>query len=175
MTHRQTVFLSMVLLLLGANVWYWWPRAGEIPRMETSSGAGHYQAEDFALKIPPGVDDKHTRLHRDLFRPKLAIVAKPVVKEPPKPADPPPKTPEQLEEEAARAELSQIKLVGVVFRGERGQAYLTRGDQAYMVFAGGKVGERFTVESIATDTVQLKDAKTNVTGRIPISGVSISQ
>jgi hypothetical protein len=175
MTQRQTVLLLMIPLLVGVNIWYWWPRAGEISRMESSPGVGRFQIEDFALKIPPGVDDKNTRLHRDLFRPKQVIVAKPVVKEPPKPVEPPPKTPEQLEEEAARAELSQIKLVGVVFRGERGQAYLTRGDQAYMVFAGGKVGERFTVETIATDTVQLKDAKTNVTGRIPISGVSISQ
>ena len=171
MKRRQTVFLSIILLLLSVNIWYWWPRAGEIPRMETSPGAGHFQIEDFALKVPPGVDDKHTRLRRDLFQPKQVIVAKPVVKEPPKPAEPLPKTPEQLEEEAARAELSQIKLVGVVFRGERGQAYLTKGDQAYMVFAGGKVGERFTVETIATDTVQLKDVKTNVTGRILISGV----
>jgi hypothetical protein len=172
MTRRQTVFLSIILLLLGVNIWYWWPRAREIHRMETPPGVRHYQIEDFALKISSGVDNKDTRLQRDLFRPKQVIVAKPVVKEPPpQPAGPPPKTPEQLEEEAARAELSQIKLVGVVFRGERGQAYLTKGDQAYMVFPGGKVGERFTVESIATDTVQLKDAKTNVTGRIPISGI----
>lgn len=170
---------AIILLLLGANIWYWWPRTGKLP-MESSLTMRHYQAEDFALKISPGSDNQHMRRQRDLFRPKLAVAPKAVtprvaVKQPPKPPEPPPKTPEQLEEEAARAELAQIKLVGVVFRGERGQAYLTHGDQAYMVFAGGKVGERFTVETIASDSVQLKDPKTNVTGRIPMSGVPSGQ
>lgn len=168
MTRRQAVFISIILLLLGVNIWYWWPRAGEIHRMETSMGAGRYQAGDFALKIPPGGDNKHTRPRRNLFQPKMAIVQT-NIKKINNPA-PPPKTPEQLEEEAARTELAQIKLVGVVFRGERGQAFLTKGDQVYLAFPGDKVGDRFTVESVTTDTVQLKDSKTNVTGRIPMSG-----
>lgn len=168
MKQRQTVFLSMVLLLVIANVGYWWPRAAEIPRMEPSSTARHFQVEDFSLKIPSGGDDKYARPRRDLFQPKAAIVPT-NIKRINNPA-PPPKTPEQLEEEAARAELTQIKLVGVVFRGERGQAFLTKGDQVYLAFPGDKVGDRFAVETVTTDTVQLKDSKTNVTGRIPISG-----
>lgn len=168
MTRKHTVFVSIILLLLGANVWYWWPRAGEIPRMETPTGAGRYQTEDFSLKIRSGGDDKHTRPRRNLFQPKMAIVQT-NIKKINNPA-PPPKTSEQLEEEAARTELSQIKLVGVVFRGDRGQAFLTKGDQVYLAFPGDKVGDRFAVESVTTDTVQLKDSKTNVTGRIPISG-----
>lgn len=168
MTRRHTVFISLVLLLLGVNIWYWWPRARENPRMETSSAVRRFQIEDFELRIPQGGEDKYTRPRRDLFQPK-AVVTHLIAKKTSVPV-PPPKTPEQLEEEAARAELAQIKLVGVVFRRDRGQAFMTKGDQVYLVYPGDKVGDRFTVETVATDAVQLKDSKTNVTGRISISG-----
>jgi Tfp pilus assembly protein PilP len=102
-----------------------------------------------------------------LFQPKAVVVAKPKAQTPP---PPPPKTPEQLEEEAARAELTQIKLVGVVFRGDKGQAFLVKGDQTYMVSVGEKVGDRFTVDAVTSDSVQLKDPRTSVSGQIPISG-----
>ncbi len=169
MTRRHVVFVSMILLLLGVNLWYWWPRTREIPRIATVSAVRGFQIEDFELKIPRGVGDELVKPRRDLFQPKLAAVS-PSLKKTSGPPVPPPKTPEQLEEEAARAEFAQIKLVGVVFRGDRGQAFLTKGDQVYLAFPGDKVGERFMVETVATDTVQLKDPKTNVTGRIPISG-----
>ncbi|MGH8720990.1 MAG: hypothetical protein ACREU4_03330, partial [Burkholderiales bacterium] len=95
-----------------------------------------------------------------------------VVAAPPAPAPvgPPPKTPEQLAEEAARDELRQLKLVGVVFRGGKGQAFVVKGDQAYMVHAGEKVGERFRVEAIAPDGIQLLDPASRVNGQIPVSG-----
>lgn len=169
MKRRQTVFLAIILLLAGLNIWHWWPRAGEIPRMEAAASARHFTTEDFALKMPPGIEGKHARPRRDLFRPKT-VVMRPVPKKANNPSVPPPKTPEQLEEEAARAELAQIRLVGVVFRGDKGQAYLVRGDEAYMVFAGDKVGSRFTVEAIVADAVELRDPATNVGGKIPISG-----
>jgi Tfp pilus assembly protein PilP len=86
------------------------------------------------------------------------------------PPGPPPKTPEEIAEEAARAELGQLRLVGVVFRGEKGQAFLVKGDQLYMVQTGGRVGDRFQVESIRPESIQLKDPATRVTGSIPVSG-----
>ncbi len=137
--------------------------------MEASSVARRFLVEDFELKTSQRIENKNTGTRRDLFQAKLAMVA-PSLKKTSSPPAPPPKTPEQLEEEAARAELAQIKLVGVVFRGDRGQAFLTKGDQVYLTFSGDKVGDRFTVESVTTDAVQLKDLKTNVTGRISISG-----
>ena len=169
MSRRHAAYILIISLLLSINVWYWWPRARENPRMERSSTVRHFQIQEFELKIPQGVEDKYTRPRRDLFQPKIVAIH-PVSKKSNSPPVPPPKTPEQLEEETARAELAQIKLVGVVFRGDRGQAFLTKGDQVYLAFPGDKVGERFTVETVATDTVQLKDLRTNVTGRIPISG-----
>lgn len=169
MTRRHAVFVAIIALLLGLNLWYWWPRTREPLRMEASSNERQFQVEDFALRLSQEVGNLNARPRRDLFRAKGAAV-QPGVKKTNLPASPPPKTPEQLEEEAARAELAQLKLVGVVFRGERGQAFLTKGDQVYLAYPGDKVGDRFTVETVTNDAVQLKDSKTNVTGRIPISG-----
>jgi len=38
------------------------------------------------------------------------------------------------------------------------------------VHTGGKVGERFQVEAIRPDGIQLRDPATRVNGQIPVSG-----
>ena len=169
MTRRHAAFVAIIVLLLGINLWHWWPRTREPLRIETSSYERQFQIEDFSLSLSQEVGKLNARPRRDLFRAKVVAV-QPGVKKLNRPPAPPPKTPEQMEEEAARAELAQLKLVGVVFRGERGQAFLTKGDQVYLASPGDKVGDRFTVETVTNDDVQLKDSKTNVTGKISISG-----
>jgi len=168
------LILAIAIALLGAlNLWQLAP--ARAPARERAI-AGGLRAEDFQLRVGSAAADS-ARGGRDLFRMRLPPppppAPKPVevkVEEPPPPPGPPPKTPEQIAEEAAKAELGQVKLVGVVFRGERGQAFLVKGDQLYMVQTGGKVGERFQVESIRPDSIQLKDPATRVTGSIPVSG-----
>jgi Tfp pilus assembly protein PilP len=86
------------------------------------------------------------------------------------PPAPPPKTPEQLAEEAARAELAQFRLVGVVLRGGRAQGFLMKGEQSFMVNAGDRAGDRFTVETVTAEGVLLKDPRTGVSGQIGVSG-----
>jgi len=171
----RTVALTIAIALLAAvNVWRFAPSGGGAKERPAAGGA-RLRAEDFQLRVgvaaaeaPPG--------GRDLFRMRLPAPPpappKPIVEvkvEAPPPG-PPPKTPQEIAEEAARAEFGQIRLVGVVFRGEKGQAFLVKGDQVYMVQNGGKVGERFQVESIRQDSIQLKDPATRVTGSIPVSG-----
>ena len=162
MTRRHIIFVAMISVLLGMNLWYWWPHARETHRMAASSYVRRFQVEDFELKVPTGAEKEDQRSRRNLFLPKVSF-AQLSIKKTNNPPAPPPKTPEQLEEDAARAELAQIKLVGVVFRGDRGQAFLTEGEKVFLASEGDKVGERFTVETIATYAVQLKDPKTNVT------------
>jgi hypothetical protein len=162
-----------VALLAALNLWRWLP-AGAPVRERAAQSASAVRAEDFQLRVGLAAADSGSG-GRDLFRMRLP----PAPPAPPKPLEvkveepppgPPPKTPEQIAEEAARAEFGQIRLVGVVFRGEKGQAFLVKGDQAYMVQTGGKVGERFQVESIRPDSIQLKDPATRITGSIPVSG-----
>lgn len=164
-TPRQAVLAGLVALLLGANLWHWWPGAAQGPRMDRHASAESFRAEDFRVRVQPLTVAPEDSPRRDPFRPKsAALTAKADV------PVPPPKTPQQLEEEAARAELAQIKLVGVVVRGNKPQAFLVKGTETFIVHPGEKIGARFTVENIGADNIQVKDAKTNVAGQIPISG-----
>lgn len=164
---RRYLLLSIAVLLLAVlNLWQW--KSPEGPGEGRVSAVPHtFRVEDFQLKLGLAANDA-ARASRNLFQPWVPPA--PPVKKVEAPPAPPPKTPEQLAEEAARAELGQIKLVGVVFRGEKGQAFMVKGDQLYMVQTGEKVGERFQVETIRADGVQLKDPATQVSGQIPVSG-----
>lgn len=163
LTRRQALFAGAVALLLGANLWRWWPHGAEGPRMGPRANET-FRAEDFRMRVDPLTEEREEPLRRDPFHPKsAALLAKAG-------ALAPPKTSQQLEEEAARAELAQIKLVGVVVRNDKPQAFLTNGGQTYMVQPGDKVGNRFRVEGIGTDNIRLKDDKTSVSGQVPISG-----
>jgi len=172
MKHRY-LWLAIAILLLGVlNLWQWkTPASAARERGRTIAGA--VRPDDFQLKVGLAAPESASSA-RNLFQPRLPAPVAPVRKKPElkveAPPPPPAKTPEQLAEEAARAELGQIKLVGVVFRGEKGQAFLVKGDQVYMVNTGGKVGERFEVEAIRADSIQLKDPATRVNGQIPVSG-----
>jgi hypothetical protein len=170
MNRRSQVFSASVALLVIVNVWRWWPQTDGTP-VPLSAPVGVFRPDDFRLKIESEPATGLTSASRDLFR--LRLPPPPPVKKveaPPSPPPPPPKTPEQLAEEAAHAELALIQLVGVVFRGSKGQAFLVKGDQIFMANTGDRVGERFRVESITTDGVLLKDPVTQVSGQIPVSG-----
>jgi hypothetical protein len=181
--YRYLALGLAVLVLALLNFWQWGAPA-QTSQAPAAAPAGALRAEDFQLRVGFAAADP-AQTARNVFEPKLPphpppapkkkveVVAAPPPPPPPAPvadAGPPPKTPEQLAEEAAQAELKQIKLVGVVFRGEKGQAFLVKGDQLYMVHAGGKVGERFLVEAIRADSIQLKDPASRVLGQIPVSG-----
>jgi len=183
MKYRYLALGLAVLVLAGLNLWQWSPPA-ETRREPAAAPAGAFRADDFQLRVGLAAADA-ARTARNVFEPKLPppppprkvepkkveVAAPPPPPPPPAPdPGPPPKSAEQLAEEAAQAELKQIKLVGVVFRGEKGQAFLVKGDQLYMVHAGGKVGERFLVEAIRADSIQLKDPASRVLGQIPVSG-----
>jgi hypothetical protein len=168
MFSRRVILIGGVLLLTGVNLWYWWPRNPSEPKMSHSSAPHRFLAEDFTIRSAPTAENRYKAPRRDLFQPKAA--PKPAPKKIDVPPPPPPKTPEELAVEAARAELAQIKLVGVVFRGGKGQAYFVKGEQAYLASEGDMIGERFKVETIAADSVKLNDPKTNVAGTMPVSG-----
>lgn len=177
---RRAAFAGVIFVLIALNVWRWWPDekpgrpAG--PRSDMSS-----TAEQLRLSLKVTGDASAPAAVRDIFqsrepslpavKPKDVPIVQVVPVEPPPPVviEPPPKSPEQIAEEAARAELSQIKLVGVIFRNAKGQAYLSKGEQTYLVSLGDSVA-RFTVTSITAESVKLFDSRTQVGAEIPVLG-----
>lgn len=168
--NRRSLIFGAVALLAAINVWRWWPQTGG-SSAPLSAPVGGFRPDDFRLRIEPVSAAGPSSAGRDLFRLRLPPpLPPPPVKKVEVPPPPPPKTPEQLAEEAAHAEFAQIRLVGIVFRGGKGQAFLVKGDQTFMASTGDKVGDRFRVEEIKTDSVMLKDPATQVSGQIPVSG-----
>jgi hypothetical protein len=168
MKPRKWIIAAVVLVLAALNIWRWWPagpaKPGSMPGTVSPSAA--FRPEDFEIRALPA--DPPGPMQRDLFRPKMAT--KPVAKSTAKAPEPPPKTPEELEREAAQAELAQFRCVGVAFRGGRAQAFLVKGSETFLVSPGDKVGNRFIVDKIAPDAVSLQDPNTGVVGQITVSG-----
>ena len=162
--------LAAVAVLLLLNVWRWLGD-NDAPQDKLSApGTSGISAADLAVRAAPVIEVAAAM--RNPFQPKTVVVAAPKVQAPPPPAPelPPPKTAEELEAEAARAELAMIKLVGVVFKNDKPQAFLVKGDQMFLAVAGEKVAGRFNVDKITQDAVLLSDPKTAVSGRVAISG-----
>jgi hypothetical protein len=166
------LILGIAVVLLAVLNLRQWNGADTVKPDRPAGPTGSFRSEDFQLRLGFATVES-SRSGRDIFQPWRPSAPPLVVKKiepPPPPPGPPPKTPEQIAEEAARAELGRIKVVGVVFRGEKWQAFLVKGDQLYMVHTGEKVGERFRVEAIRADSIQLLDPATRVAGQIPVSG-----
>lgn len=167
MNRRALLMGTGVVLLVALNLWNWWPRPSQKTR-EAAAPASGFRPDDFRLRIEGVPESASDSVARDLFQPKRP--SPPPARKVEAPPPPPPKTPEQLAEEAARAELAQFRLIGIVLRGGRGQAFLMKGEQSFMVYAGDRAGDRFTVESVTTEGVVLKDPRTGVSGQIAVSG-----
>lgn len=170
--------VAVVVALVALNAWRWWPAdAPQRRSAERRAVAMDTQAVRLAVRAPS--DAAAPTVARNIFafgKEARAPQAKPRPA-PPRPAvvpvaveaGPPPKTPEELEMEAARAELAQLKLVGVIVRDAKPSAYFAWGDRTYMVSAGETVA-RFTVTAITADKVRLHDPLSHIDGVIPVLG-----
>lgn len=177
---RRGWLAAAVVALVALNVWRWWPAD---PPQRRSAEARHAGtgAQGVRLAVRAPSEAAVPPVARDIFafrRPAPAPQARPH----PAPSRPvpqvlqvaaesgqPPKTPEEIEMEAAQAELAQLKLVGVIIRDARPRAYFAWGDRSYMVSAGETVA-RFTVTAITADGARLHDPRTRVDGVIPVLG-----
>lgn len=169
MNKRNIVLSAVIVALAIANLWRWLASDASLTSERAQTRTGAVRAEDFAIKMVSS--EVQATPQRDLFRPKIVVAPKPPpAKKVEPPPEPPPKTPEELEEEAARAELGQIKCVGVAFRQEKYQAFMMLGGQAHVAAIGDKVGSRFVVEKITADGVHIRDPRTNVSAQLPVSG-----
>lgn len=170
MNGRRWGLVVGVLLLLAVNAWRW--VAGPATSAAARSTPARLHAEELRLIAARRDDGAARQADRNLFQVRAttpAIRPSTPVRVAVAPG-PRPKSAEQLVEETGHAELTQFRLVGVVFRANRGEAYLVKGDQIHLARRGDRVGERFTVESIDTETVVLKDSRSPLRGTLKVAG-----
>lgn len=154
-----------VLVLVVLNVWHWAPRPTSVSRAQPQAAGTDFDSESLVIRVATG-DRTPPAPVRDLFQAKIAVPKRP---RPPVNL-PPPKTPEQLAEESARAELAQIKLLGVVFRGDQGEALMLANGAPVTVRAGARLGNHFVIERITPEIVDVRDPDTQVYGQLPLAG-----
>lgn len=165
MKKRRFWFLGGAALVLAVlNIWRW------ISSATVSGPPSHAVGVEFAgetpvLRVETGGVVSPIPL-RDLFQAKVAVSNRPR-----RPTNlPPPKTPEQIAEELARAELAQIKLLGVVFRGDQGEALMLANGTSVTVRTGARLGNHFVIERITPEIVDVRDPDTQVSGQLQLAG-----
>lgn len=184
MTRSTKLLVAGITLLLVANFWHWQASGSGATAAPAGKAPTTVRAEDFRLLAGAPRVQQADAMRRDPFQLRRASVAAvPVRVRSPAPAvvatapvaapivpEPPQKSPEQLAEEAARAELGKYKLVGIVVRGSGGEAFLVRNEQLFFAHRGDTLDGRFAVDSVHADRVVLRDPATKVQGTIHVAG-----
>jgi hypothetical protein len=162
--RHYAIYYALIGVLVVANLGRWWLA----PAGNRAADAVHSRSflpEDFRLRV-----DSPLALgasHRDLFHPgNVTAGIHPVSVRPRARIEAPPPAPVEM----ADADLDGLKLLGVVFRGGKGKAYLSLDKESVIALPGETAFGRFLVDSVAEDAVNLRDLKTNTTRRIPVSG-----
>ena len=172
MNRRYVIYLGLIAVLAVILLGRWWPNAAK-QQAGLMTGSQIYLPEDFHLRMES--NNTSTAVHRDLFQPvgKAAVqtsarnTIKPVAF---KAVVQAPVKIEPTAAEIAAIEMGKIKLLGVVFRASKGQAFLSRDKQNFMAYSGDTVLGHYVVEKISVDAVDLKDLKTNISRKISVSG-----
>jgi hypothetical protein len=168
MKRKQLLFAAVVVLLLGLNVWRWLPVSTEAATVRTHRAT--LSTDELALRVTSIATDSGPP-QRDLFQAREAPAPRPQARTVvAKPEGPPPKSPEELAAEQLQAEFDSIKVVGIVFQDGVGQAFIAIGDSSEIVGVGDALKERFKVEAISDDAVDLRAIDGSVGGRVALTG-----
>ncbi len=168
---RYLPYIAVLGLLVGLNFVRW-----HAPTPVSGSGNvrhSSFTGADYHVRVS-SIAAQESATPRDLFfgESPAAALHRPIAAKvhPVQPAGPAPKSAEELQEEAARAELATLKVTGIAFRGGKGQAYITAGEESFVVKSGDRIVDRFDVLEITPEYVSLKDPATSVGAKVPLQG-----
>lgn len=169
MKRRYSIYLGLIALLVAINLARLWLYSGKV-REDTVVHGKVFLPEDFRLRVDlPAAGEPH----RNLFQP-MSVTTRAATAHAGqarvKAMKPSPIKPVQNEAEPTVDKLGKLRLLGVVFRAGKGQAYLALDKETVIAFAGNTVFGQFVVARVTVDAVELRDLKTNTIRKIPVSG-----
>ncbi len=168
MNGRYRLYYLAIALLVLVNLgrWVWVSLStGSAPR-----GVQAFEPGDFQLRLSSPA--AQATLRRDLFQPldaaRAVTASERSVRRPLTQVQ----TPVPLAPPASPADdrISRLRVLGVVMREGRAQAYLALDKSSAMAYAGDTVFERFVVGRIDVDAVELRSMDGSTLRKIPISG-----
>lgn len=168
MNRRYAIYLGLIALLILANLGRWWFYHGQAGDAAMAHGKG-FQPEDFRLRVNSPVAAEP---YRDLFQPSGSSSVQHASHNKPAKAKAviPATKPAANDADVIDNGLGKLKLLGVVFRAGKGQAYLAQDKVSVIAFVGDTVFGNYAVDKVTVDAVELRDLKYNTTRRIPVSG-----
>lgn len=168
MNRRYAIYFGLIALLIAANFARVWLDSGK-GTGETVAHGKELLPENFRLRVDlPTVGEPQRNLFQTLGAPRMITPHAKQARV--KAVTQSPLTLEKNEADLALDRLARLRLLGVVFRGSKGQAYLGQDKESVIAFAGDTVFGQFVIGKISVDAVELKDLKTNTIRRIPVSG-----
>lgn len=172
MQRRNIILVGAAGALVLLNLWRW------LPSSSTSDGSvaqsrltGPVTVQSLKLHGVAAASGDSVGPARNLFAPFVPAAPVPVKI----PSTPPPVeatkrvSAKDSARNAARADMSQYQLVGIVIRPGKAQAFLMKGDQPYDVGVGDIIDGRIRVQKVSAAEVVLKDNKTKVTRIVPLA------
>ena len=161
--QRKKLVLSIVFVLFIFNLWQWWPHAEKAGLQSVQLIAEQVSADDLRLSGHE-IDDKGIyNVHRDLFVIHKITSSKTNKKSSSK------KRKQTTNKNTARSvkkyqnesDLSQFRLVAVLFKNGEKYAYLFKGDKDYSVKKGDHIEARYLVKEVTVSTVTLIETSTH--------------
>ncbi len=165
MNGRYRLYYAVIALLVLANLGRWaWHGLSTGPAAREGLA---FEPGDFQLRSSSPA--AQAPLRRDVFQADsanraVAASARPLGQ--PAVQVPPPVPPVA----PADDRIGRLRLLGVVMREGRAQAYLALDKSSAMAYVGDTVFERFVVSRIDVDAVELRSMDGGILRKIPISG-----
>lgn len=167
MNRRYYIYVGLIALLVVINLGRWW-LVSENDDEASAASSRVFQPEDFRLLVDlPATGNPRRNLFQQHSGAKRLM---PTQNKPASVVAQAPELPGQIEADAAADALGKLRLLGVVFRSGRGQAYLAMEKENVIAFAGDRVLGQFIVDKVDLDAVELRDLKSNINRRVPVSG-----
>jgi len=169
MTTRIYILSIIVISLVVYNIIEWWPN------QVTSEGKNVLPSIPSMLDFQLAGQDFNARkkLHvkRDLFQPVIKKTRKKIIKPVEKAVVlPTPTTPSasEIARKIAEQELSQFKLVGILFQGEIKKAFVTYGDDNLTVKINDVIQDKYIVDDITVTNIILRNIKIDIKKKIEL-------